>query len=416
MIKIRNLSNGVRLVLEEIPYVQSVSLGIWVKAGAVNENPEVSGISHFIEHMMFKGTSSRTAKEIAADADRIAGQSNAFTGKEATCYYIKTLAENFDAGADIISDMFMHSLFDQTEMDKERMVIFEEMKMIEDSPEDDVHDIIMELVFRGDPMEKSIIGTRDTLFRVNPQEIRKYMDEFYAADRIVVSVSGNFDEEHVAAVFEEKLCPLIRSQKEEKVVAAEYLPSYRSKVKEIEQTHLCIAVPTFHRTDENYPKLQVLNNIFGGSMSSRLFQNIREDKGLAYSVYSMASSYSKTGYFNIYAGISHEKIDQAITGIREEMKILKKTGVTSDEMEIAKQQLMGSYIYSMENTNSRMFNNGKNLLLSDRIETQEEVINGLKNVSEEDVACMIERITRPEQYSAAIISDHEVDLEEQLKR
>lgn len=416
MIKVRRLNNGVRLVMEPITHVQSVSIGIWVKAGAVDENENNSGISHFIEHMMFKGTEARTAKEIAADADRIAGQSNAFTGKEATCYYMKTLSDNIDQGADILIDMFMNSLFAKEEMDRERMVIFEEMKMIEDSPEDDVHDIIMELVFKGDPLSKSIIGTRESLFKVDTAAIKEYMLQNYTTDNVVIAVAGNFDEEHVFSIFDGRFDRLRKGEPKPDIRPQFYVPSFRSKVKEIEQTHLCAAIPTMSRTDDDYPKMQVLNNLFGGSMSSRLFQNIRETKGLAYSVYSMASSFSKTGYFNIYAGISHDKIEQAIDGMKEELVDIRDKGISSDELDIAKAQMLGSYIYGMENTNSRMFNIGKNMILEDRIITQEEVVDEIKAVSEKDVCEMAQLIGDIDNYSAAIISDHEVPIEEYIKR
>lgn len=416
MIEVRKLSCGARLVMEKIPYVQSVSMGIWVKAGAVNETPEISGISHFIEHMMFKGTSKRSAKQIAEDADRIAGQINAFTGKEATCYYMKTLSSNMEKGAEILLDMFLGSLFEEEEMNRERMVILEEMKMIEDSPEDDIHDIIAELSFSGKKLANSIIGTEESLHAIKHDTIREYVNREYTADSIVVSVSGNFDEAAVFDAFDGKFDSL---NKYKNIAAAaeqvEYTPKYRSKVKDIEQSHICLAVPSICREDPRFHACSILNNIMGGSMSSRLFQNIREEKGLAYSVYSGNSAYTDDGYYCIYAGVSHDKIHACIDGIKDELEGLKNRGVTEDEIAIAKEQIKGSYIYGMENTNSRMFSIGRNLLLDNVVHETEEVIEKMNSVNAEDIAQACEMITDITQYSGAVISDKEVDIEGYLK-
>ncbi len=415
MIKVRDLSCGARLVMEEIPYVKSVAIGIWVKAGAVNEQPEISGISHYIEHMLFKGTDSRSAKQIASDADRIAGQINAFTGKEATCYYIKTLSENIDRAADILLDMFINSQFDPAEMDKERMVICEEIKMIEDSPEDDAHDIIGELVFEGSPLAKSIIGTPDTLAGIDRSVIRKYISEQYTADSIVVSVAGNFDEEQLVSIFDGRFDKFAGTKEHPEYGDISYRPHYRCKVKDIEQSHICLGTIGISRDDERFYALSLLNNIMGGSMSSRLFQNIREEKGLAYSVYSIASSFIHTGYYNIYAGVSHDKIHAAIKGIEEELKALKDRGVTAEELEISKAQLKGSYIFGMENVNGRMFNIGRNLTLSGRTDTPEEVIAGIDRVTLQDINEAASLIYDFDNYSAVVISDKETDVERYIR-
>lgn len=416
MIKVRNLTCGARLIMEQIPYVQSVSIGIWVKAGAVNEVPEISGISHFVEHMMFKGTAKRSAKKIAEDADRIAGQINAFTGKEATCYYMKTLSSNFSKGAEILLDMFLNSLFDQEELDRERQVILEEMKMIEDSPEDDIHDIIAELSFKGDKLANSIIGSEKSLLAVNHDVMRDYVDKQYIAQNVVVSISGNFDEEEVFEMFDGKFHELIKD--EEKLQSESrfiYEPNFRSKVKDIEQSHICLAVPSMYREDPRFHAWTIVNNIMGGSMSSRLFQNIREAKGLAYSVYSMNSAYTDKGYFCIYAGVSHDKINACIEGIKEELDILSTKGISKDEIDIAKEQIKGSYIYSMENTNSRMFSIGRNLLLDNAIHETEEVIDKMNKVTEEDVHEVCRMITDINNYCGAVISNKEVPIEEYIR-
>ncbi|HML37736.1 MAG TPA: pitrilysin family protein [Bacillota bacterium] len=410
MIINKKLSCGVRIVMEEIPYVQSVSIGIWVKAGSVDETAKNSGISHFIEHMLFKGTENRSAKKIAEDVDKIGGQINAFTGKEATCYYLKTLATNIDQAADILIDMFINSKFDEEEMAKEKRVVCEEIKMIEDSPEDDAHDIISELVFKGNPLAKSIIGTPKSLEGITRNAIKKYMGEEYTRDNIVISICGSFDADHVCELFDCKLMALNSSKAPKEYSEAPYKPGYKVKVKDIEQSHLCLGLKGLALDDDRYYPLVLLNNIMGGSMSSRLFQNIREEKGLAYSVYSMSSSFSDTGYFNIYAGVSHEKVRDAVIGIQDELKLLKAEGVTPEELQTAKEQMKGSYIFSLENVNGRMFSIGKNMLLLDKIYSPEEVIASIDAVTMEDIVNISEMITDIHNYSGVLIGKSKVDL------
>jgi len=410
MIKINNLKCGIRIAMEEIPYVQSVSIGIWVKTGAVDEKPEIAGISHYIEHMLFKGTELRNAKQIAEDVDKIGGQINAFTGKEATCYYIKTLTSNTEKAVNILLDMFLNSKFDKKELAKEKQVIFEEIKMIEDSPEDDVHDIICELLFKGQTLSNSIIGTPKSLKGINRDTILKYLEEEYTIDNIVVSVSGNFNEKEICELFEGKLKSLKATKEEKEPVTSTYEPRYKVKIKEIEQTHLCIGTRTFGLEDDRHYALVLLNNIMGGTMSSRLFQNIREEKGLAYSVYSMANSFISEGYYNIYAGVSHDKIEAAIHAIKEELMLLKENGVTVEELSIAKEQLKSSYIFSQENVNGRMFSIGKNTTLLGKVFTPEEIIEGIDRVSMADIKEVADLICDVNCYSGVAITNKKIDL------
>ncbi len=410
MIKVKNLKCGIRMVLEEIPYVQSVSLGIWVRAGARDESRELSGVSHFIEHMMFKGTEKRTAKEIAEDTDRISGQMNAFTGKEATCYYIKTLSSNAESAAEILSDMFMHSKFDKKEMAREKKVIYEEMKMVNDSPEDVVHDTICELVFKNNPLAKSILGTQSSLRGISRDMLKKYIEDEYTKDSVVVAVSGNFDEDAVCAVFEKELGGLKDKKLLKAYEEAPYKPSYKVIVKDIEQSHICLGTRGVKIDDDLYYALSLLSNIFGGTMSSRLFQNIREQKGLAYSVYSHMSSFSDMGYFNIYAGVAHNKIEAALLGIKGEISSLKNNFVTEDELSMAKEQLKGNYIFGQENINSRMFSAGKNMLILGRTFTMEEVIEEIDSVTMDEIRAAAEIISDISNYSAVIVTNEKINL------
>lgn len=414
MIKIKKLDCGIRIAMEEITHVQSVSIGIWVKTGSVDENKSVAGISHYIEHMLFKGTELRNAKQIAEDVDKIGGQINAFTGKEATCYYIKTLTSNTEKAINILLDMFLNSKFDHGEMMKEKQVIFEEIKMIEDSPEDDVHDIICELIFDGHTLGNSIIGTPKSLKTIDREAIMKFLEEEYTRDNIVVSVSGNFDEAEISNLFEGKLGALKPSKTLKTEDSPSYEPKYKVKVKDIEQSHICLGTRTFGLEDDRHYALILLNNIMGGSMSSRLFQNIREEKGLAYSVYSMANSFANEGYYNIYAGVSHEKIRDAISAIKEELHILKEKGVTEEELAIAKEQLKSSYIFSQENVNGRMFSIGKNTILLNKVYTPEEIIEGIDQVTMKDIKEVSELIYDVKNYCGVAITNKKIDLKKIL--
>lgn len=410
MIKIKRLKNGIRMVTEEIEHVQSVSIGIWVKAGARDETPELSGVSHFIEHMMFKGTENRSAKQIAEDADKIAGQMNAFTGKEATCYYMKTLSSNAEKAAEILIDMFINSKFDKYEMGKEKQVICEEMKMTNDSPEDAAHDTICELVFKGNPLAKSILGTKTSLKGISRDMLVKYIHDEYTKDSIVVSVSGNFDEDRLCAMFDEAFAALPETKNVKLYDEIPYKPRYKALTRDIEQAHICLGTRGVSTDDDMYHPFSILNNIMGGSMSSRLFQNIREEKGLAYSVYSMSSTYTDMGYYNIYAGVAKDKIEAAINGIADELAALKKHFITQDELDMAKEQLKGSYIFSQENVNSRMFGAGKNLLLFDKVYPIEETIEEIDNVTMQDIRDAAELIWDIDKYSAVIVANDKVNV------
>lgn len=415
MVNIKKLNCGVRLVTEKISHVQSAAIGIWVKNGAVDEYKEVSGISHFIEHMMFKGTENRTAKKIAEDIDKIGGQINAFTGKEATCYYVKVINTHLFDGAEVLLDMLNNSVFDSKEMTKERQVICEEIKMIEDQPDDLAHDTVCEMVFRGNELGNSIIGTKSSLKRITRPVMVDYKNKTYTKDSIVISASGNFDEEELAKYLEDKFDKIFDSKPARKETAVEYKPSYKIIVKDIQQSHICMATKTIALGDPRYYSFSVLNNIMGGSMSSRLFQNIREEKGLAYSVYSMNSTFSTSGYYNIYAGVSHDKVAAAIDGIKEELDVLAAKGVSDEELSMSKEQLKSSYIFGQENVASRMFAIGKNLLLLGKVFTAEEVLKGIEEVSHESINAIKPMICNIDNYSAVCVNRDKINLKKMIR-
>jgi len=416
MVKTIKLKCGTTVIMEKTDYVQSAALGIWVKVGAVDENDSVSGVSHFIEHMMFKGTEKRTAREIVSDVDKIGGMFNAFTGKEATCYYIKTLSSNIYEGAEILLDMVTGSRFDEEEMNKERKVICEEIKMVQDTPDDDVYDTISELVACGNPLGRSILGTPESLAGIDRAALSGYYREKYARDSIVVAIAGNFDEERITALFENRLGSLAEKKKTEITELKPYKQGFDVKVRDIEQTHICLATPGVSLDAPEYYAFVIMNSIFGGSMSSRLFQNIREERGLAYSVCSMNVFSSCWGFFSIYAAVAAGKEEETLDAVKYELEDLRKNGVTDEELSMAKEQVKSSYIFGLENINSRMFSIGKNKLLLDKVYSPEEVLQGFDSVGAEDVIKAADMIGDYSSYCAATVTGNEFDLEGLIKR
>lgn len=410
MITTRTLGNGVRVVMERMPQVQSIAIGFYVRTGAVDEEEKYSGISHFVEHMMFKGTENRTAREIAGDIDRIGGQMNAFTGKEATCYYVKSVAGNYKRAAEVLIDMLENSLFDREELNRERKVVTEELKMGKDSPEELAHDTLVSGIFKDCTIGKSIIGTRSSLKRITHNVMKEYVEKQYTRDSIVISIAGNFDEDEICGWFEHRLDSLPAKKPERIYKNAEYHPFRKSIRKDIEQVHLCMGVRGISITDPRFYAYQIMNNILGGSMSSRLFQNIREQKGLAYSVYSAAGTFSRDGYFEIYAGVGKDRVRPAMEGICEELEKLKEAPVTQEELDSSREQLKSSYVFSQESSSARMVVNGKNYLLTGKIFSPEEVLEGYDKVTAEDIEDVKKLICDFEQYSASAVGGSRVNF------
>jgi predicted Zn-dependent peptidase len=418
MVEIKKLSNGLTVASEYLPYVQSVSAGIWVRAGAVDETPDIEGdnlhasrqpgISHFIEHMMFKGTSRRNAKELAEAIDRAGGSTNAFTGKEATCYYVKSLTENVLETVDVLTDMLTDSLFDPEEMEKEKNVVYEEMKMTEDSPEDLAHDLLEEAVFEHVPLGNRIIGTPESVASITRDDILHYLDERYQADNIVFGVAGNFDEDALIAKLEADFSDLKPGKSDRTHDAVDNPPSFLSKDKDIEQSHIYLGKPGVAFESEDYFTFMLYNSLLGGGMSSRLFQNIREEKGLAYSVYSVNASYVDDGFFYIYAGVGEDNEAPTIEAIREELDLLAREGIDEEELAKVKVHNKGQYIFNQENTGSRMFAAGRNMLLLGHTFTPEDIVGGINAVTREDIARIAARYASLDDYSAVIIGKNEL--------
>lgn len=414
MAKEIKLKCGTTIVAEQIEHVRSVAFGIWVSSGSVFEDDMNNGVSHFIEHMMFKGTDSRTARQIAEDMDRIGASFNAFTGKEATCYYFRTISSNLYKGAEILFDMLLNSQFATEEMDKERKVVLEEIKMVKDTPDDDVQDTISSLVNNYNPLHRTILGSPESLARIDRDVMRDYFRKRYAREGIVIAVAGNFDEDELVKFCENKLDSLNEKLPETERIITPYERQFSVKKKDIEQTHICMATPTVSSNDEMYYTFSLMNGIFGASMSSRLFQNIREQKGLAYSVCSMSTCNSFSGYFNIYAGVAHDKIGETIREIKVELDKLASDGVTEDELAMAKTQAETAFIFSLENTATLMFSLGRYKLLMDRLFSVDEAIEKYNAVTRNDILKAAEMVSDCRKYCFAAVTGVNFDPEEYI--
>ncbi len=404
MYKKHVLENGLTIIGEEIPYVKSISLGVWINAGSRIEDEEISGVSHFIEHMLFKGTRNRTSKQIASEIDNLGGQINAFTSKECTCYYVKLLDSHIDIGIDVLSDMILNSKFNEDDLDKERSVIIEELKMYEDSPEDLAYDLLTENIYKNDPLGMNIIGTEESLNRLNREKLLDYFNKYYVPNNSVIAISGNFNFDEIINKIEEKFKVWKKRDVNVDIKKAEFKSCFLTKNKDIEQVNLAMsleAVPL--ESDKEVYALAVINTVFGGSISSRLFQKIREEKGLVYSIYSSQSLYRKCGELGIFASMSNEHLKEVYESIIEEIKIMKKYYLTDQEIKESKEQLKGSYILGLESTSSRMMSIGRSLLLNNKVESTDDILKSIDNVDRETVKIVIDKIFNLDKLGVCIV-------------
>jgi len=408
--KTAKLSNGLCVVLENLPHAPSASVGAWVRAGAVDEG-EKAGISHLIEHMMFKGTKNRSFRQISEDLEKLGTSVNAFTTKEATCYYIKSLSSNLTQSIDVIADMAANSLFDAGEMEKEKDVIYEEMKMIEDAPDDFGMDLIQEAVFEGTTLAGRIIGSPESVRSITRDDILSYTDARYNAPGMVIACSGMYDEDELMAALEKGFGCLGSAGAQDRVYEAAPATRIRNSVrKEIEQTHLFFGTKGVSFTDNDVYALNLYASILGGGMSSRLFLTIREEMGLAYAVYASDCPYVSDGQFTIYAGVADEKVCDATGAIRAVLQKLADEGVGSEELAKVKEQYKASFVFRRESNSSRMFAAGRNMLLLGRIYTEEEILAGVDAVTEEDIARLAAKYADFSDYSAIAISSADHDM------
>ena len=404
MYKKHVLENGLTIIGEEIPYVKSISLGVWINAGSRIEDEEISGVSHFIEHMLFKGTRNRTSKQIASEIDNLGGQINAFTSKECTCYYVKLLDSHIDIGIDVLSDMILNSKFNEDDLDKERSVIIEELKMYEDSPEDLAYDLLTENIYKNDPLGMNIIGTEESLNRLNREKLLDYFNKYYVPNNSVIAISGNFNFDEIINKIEEKFKVWKKRDVNVDIKKAEFKSCFLTKNKDIEQVNLAMsleAVPL--ENDKEVYALAVINTVFGGSISSRLFQKIREEKGLVYSIYSSQTLYRKCGELGIFASTSKEYLKEVYDLIIKEIKNIRENYITEEELEESKEQLKGNYILSLESINSKMLANGEAMLLNNKLKKEDEIIEHINVVNMEQVKDIINKVFNIENLAVCIV-------------
>lgn len=406
MVVIKKLDNGVRVALEAIEYVRSISFGIWVKNGSRNEQPQNNGMSHFIEHMLFKGTENRTAKQIAQEMDAVGGQINAYTTKEYTCYHTKVLDSHFDKAMDVMSDMFLHSRFSQEDIQKERNVILEEIHMYEDAPEELVHDALQEAIWRDCSLGQPILGTAETISNFDSTNMKNFFQTQYHTENTVISVAGHFDTEEMLSKLNQYFGQWKR--KTDFVVydtKTVYTPQMIQKEKEIEQVHLCMAFPALKRDHEKKYALAVFNTIFGGGMSSYLFQKIREEHGLTYTVYSYTSAYVDSGLFCIYAGMNPNQTEKVVSLVCEEIRDLKKNKISQSLIDVTKEQMISNFIIGKESTVNLMTASGASVLLRGFVQETEEILHQIQKITAEDIQQVIEKILIREDMSISVVGN-----------
>ena len=390
------LANGLRIVSESIPYMSSVSLGIFAGTGSRHETPAEQGVSHFIEHLMFKGTHRRSAKDIAEMVDDVGGQLNAATDRENTCYYIKVLPEHLSLGMDILSDMLLNSKFADVDVEKERQVVLEEISLYEDSPDELIHDLHMNSLWPGHALGRNILGTRETIAAMNRQAIIDYRMRHYVPDNLVIAAAGNLTHEQLVELSQLYWADV--SGKSQTVVdlTPTFVAARLLQEKDIEQLHVCLGTHGVAHDSPQYYASHVLNTILGGGVSSRLFQSIREDRGLAYSVCSYPSSFRDTGLMTIYAGVSPENSREVIEITNAILSDIRLNGVRPDEIKRAKEQLKAGLMFSMESSASRMSRVGRAEISSREYLSPEKLAAKVDAVSLEQLFELAQPLYQPE--------------------
>lgn len=386
MYNLYTLKNGLRVVTEKNTGVNSISVGIMIKNGSRNETEDINGISHFIEHMFFKGTKKRNAKQIAETIENLGGQINAFTSKEATCYYIKNLYTHLDTSLEVLSDMIINSKFDEEEIEKEKSVVIEEINMNNDNPEEVLYDLHSKVSFKGDMLQYPILGTAEKVKNITRDKIINFINEKYTPSNSVISICGKFDDKELADLIEryfgawENKSTFISKYNNVSVKeGSDYIN------KEIEQLHIALGLKGLPYNHENGYALVLLSNILGGGVSSYLFQKVREQLGLCYTIYCYPQTFEGAGVIDIYAGLGKDYGERALEAINEELDSFVRNGITKEQLAINKEKIKASYILGLESTSSKMFGNAKSVLLRGSIRTEEDVIKKIDEMNMDNV-------------------------------
>ncbi len=407
-IETTTLPNGIRVITEAMPHVRSVSVGIWVGSGSRSETPEQNGISHFIEHMLFKGTTRRSAEDIARSVDSIGGNLDAFTAKELVCFNTKVLDQHLSLAFDVLTDLVLHPLFHEEDIDKEKGVILEEIKMEADSPDYLVHEIFSSNFWKDHPLGKPILGTPQTVKRFGHEMVRDFYSSVYTPANLIVTAAGNLTHEGLVALAQEHLAslPPADSAPSDQPPITHARIALRNK-KSLEQVHLCLGVPSYPLPHQERFACYVLNTLLGGGMSSRLFQNIRERQGLAYAVFSELNPYRDTGCLSIYAGTSVESARKVVQSIIKEFRELKEEPVGEEELRRAKDHLKGSLMLSLESTASRMSNLARQEMYFGHFFTLDELVESIESVTAADVRRIAQTFFEPRQIALTVLGSLE---------
>src|SRR5689334_1880961 len=390
------LDNGVRVLSERLPDLASVTVGIWVENGSRYERDEQAGISHFLEHLFFKGTERRTAAQIAEEIDAVGGVLNAFTGKEYTCYYAKVLREHVPLALDLLADIFTQSRFASDEIERERTVIIQEISEVADRPDDYVHELFNLAFWPGHPLARPIAGTAETVSRLQREDFIRFLDLRYRPDRILVAAAGDIAHDDLRRVVERSFGALTGSAALPEGRLPETRPGLDLHAKELEQVHLCLGAPGISQLDRDRYAAHLLNVALGGGMSSRLFQEIRERRGKAYTVYSFLASYLDAGYAGVYVGTSAEWAREVVEVIRAELERARREGLAPEELVRVKNQMKGNIVLGLETSDSRMSRIAKNEIYFGRDIPLEEVAAAIDAVTNDDVLRVADRLFRPE--------------------
>lgn len=397
------LPSGIQVVTEEIPSVHSVSVGIWVEAGSRDERSEENGISHFIEHMLFKGTQRRSARQIAKEIDAVGGILNAFTSKEFSSFYAKVMAEHLPVALDLLFDLYLNSLFAAEELEKERQVIVQEINMVEDTPDEYIHDLFSQSFWPHHPLGLPILGRLNTISRMDRRTLKGFFLKHYLQIPPIIVAAGKLKHEDLLRPVQEALRKIRPRPKERKIHPPRPHPQIQVKNKQLEQVHLLLGTQGFSVVHPRRYAFTILNTILGGGMSSRLFQEVREKRGLAYSVYSFASSFVDSGLLGVYVGTGDHTLNRVLQVILREMKRLAENSIRPKELRSAKEQLKGNLLLSLESTDSRMSRLAKNEIFFHRFVSTEEIIEGIEKVSAEEISSLAQEIFRPDSFSLTVL-------------
>lgn len=404
-VKKSTLSNGIRVLTEPIPQFSSATIGIWVENGSRFESPAQNGISHFLEHMLFKGTERRTAKAVAEEIESLGGSLNAFTGREVTCYHAKVLSEHLPIAVDVLSDIFLHSTFPEEEIERERTVILAEISEVEDAPDQYVQVLFDEKFWRGDALSRPICGTADTVSAMGRDDFVAFVEERYRPDRVVIAAAGGVEHDWLVAEVEKRFGHLHGKANR----PAEGLPAPTLQLgvhqKPLEQVQMMLGLPGLSAVDEERFAAFVLNTALGDGMSSRLFQEVREKRGKAYSIYSYLDSFSNAGSFGVYAALGADSVGEVIDIVRAELAKLEREGLPPDELERAKNQIKGGMLLSLESTAARMRRLAVNEIYFGRNIEPKDVAARISSVTGDDVLSMAGRLFRDGKMAATLLGN-----------